>query len=91
MEALSVYLFLENITVMDVIINVSPVKYSYVSAPRVALHCVWRAGTLGDNSRKKGSRRKATKGPGERSNRNTPGAEYELLIVGATCLGWARS
>ena len=39
MEALSVYLFLENITVMDVIINVSPVKCSYVSAPRVALHC----------------------------------------------------
>ena len=90
MEALSVYLFLENITVMGIIANVSPVKY-FVSAARVALLCVWRAGTLGDNSRKKGSRRKATKGPGERSNRNTPGAEYELLIVGATCLGWARS
>ena len=31
-HSLSVHFFLENITVMDVIVNVSPVKYSYVTA-----------------------------------------------------------
>ena len=42
-HSLSVHYLLENITVMDVIINVSPVKCSYVTGSRVALHCVWHS------------------------------------------------
>ena len=68
---------------MDVIVNVSqPVKYSYVTASTYT-QCLFTAcgletGTLGDNSRRKGSRRKATKGPQGKSHGEATETHREL-------------